>query len=64
MELEQVAEMLESAGLIGEIIRVKVSDFRFIEISSRAADASGEHDCARRAAVFCLLGRDPVHFGH
>ena len=41
MELEQVAELLVSAGLIGEIMHDRVSDFRFIALSRRAADASG-----------------------
>ena len=40
MELEQVAKLLVSAGLIGEIMHAKVSDFRFIALSRRAADAS------------------------
>lgn len=42
MKLDQVAELVESAGLKGEIMHDRVSDFRFIALSRRAADGSGK----------------------
>jgi len=41
MELEQVAQLLSNAGLIGEIKQAGYTGFRFIALSRRAADSSG-----------------------
>ena len=55
MELEQVAELLESAGLIGEIKHDRVSDFRFIALSRRVADASGNMTAPDRLPCIVYL---------
>lgn len=63
MELEQVAELLESAGLVGETMHDRVSDFRFIAINSRAAHTSGNAAVPARPPCIvylegaqCILG--------